>query len=328
MRLSIKSFGLIAVLAIAAGATFVALSLSSKTVPIRSSSSVVEPLVEVNRAPDESESSPSTTRTADTTDTAQSTSHSDIPLGVGVGESLGIQWKRKPVPSYSIEGDLATEYEHLRELAEENAEAAYQLWTILDSCKFAFEAGSDLENALNTLSETQSVRLPGMHEPRFVGEESSRNWREALEMSFDICSGITEEMKFEKNAWLKKASDGGYPLAMMHYSEMEHDPDTALDLAERRWQAGDADAMRTMYELYQQDYESGIEPGNKVTAYAHLLVYKLISEKKWGPGSRRLERFLPEFGDASRQMLPHELTEAEALARRLIESNPACCFRH
>lgn len=293
-----------------------------------SSSPLVQPVAEVSQGAENSPRDQRTVAAIETTPSPRATGSTEVLLSIGGNDDLRIRWIKKPTPSQAIEGDLATEYERLREEAKEDYEAAYQLWKILDSCKFAYESGGDLDVALSTLTETQSVRLPGMDEPRFVGDESSRNWREALEMSFDTCSGITDEMKAEKTAWLKQASDAGYPLAMMHYSRVERDPQAAMDLAIRRWQAGDVDAMRTMYQLYQQDYESGAKPENKVPAYAHLLVYKLISERKWGPRSRRLERFLPEFESARSLMRPHELAEAEAIASRLIASNRNCCFRH
>ena len=327
MRLSIPRSRPIAV-TIFVTAALVALSFLYDSSREGFSSLLVEPAAEVSPGAENNPSEQRTVAANETSASSRTPGSTEVLLSIGTNDDLRIRWTKKPTPLRAIEGDLATEYERLREEAEEDHEAAYQLWKILDSCKFAYESGADLDVALNTLTETQSVRLPGMDEPQFVGEESSGNWREALAMSFDTCSGITDEMKAEQNAWLKQASDAGYPLAMMHYSRVERDPRAAMDLATRRWQAGDVDAMRAMYQLYQRDYESGAKPENKVPAYAHLLVYKLISERKWGPRSRRLERFLPEFENARSLLRPHELAEAEALASRLIASNQNCCFRH
>lgn len=250
-------------------------------------------------------------------------------ISLGNAGQVRIRWHRKPVPRLSMEGPPAEVYARLRDMAiEGDVEAAFRLWTMLDSCQFAYEKSEDLQSALNTLSQTQSVKLPEMDEAKYVGDKSAKTYEEALRLSFEHCRGVTDEMKAEKTGWLKQASDVGYPLAMMNYSDVEKGYASAMDLETRRWQAGDSAAMLKLYELYQEKYISGEMPDNNIIAYAHLLVYRQISEKKWGPNSRRMEGLLPQFEIATALMRPNELEAASALARDLIESNPNCCFKH
>ena len=132
-------------------------------------------------------------------------------ISLGSAGHVRIRWHRKPVPRLSIEGPPAKIYAELREMAiEGDVEAAFRLWTMLDSCQFAYEKSEDLQSALDTLSQTQSVKLPEMDEAKYVGDKSARTYEEALQLSFEHCRGITNEMKAEKTGWLKQPTTRSY----------------------------------------------------------------------------------------------------------------------
>lgn len=169
------------------------------------------------------------------------------------GDVIPVRWHKKPIPSIDRSGAREDNYPKWRSEAEAgNEEAAFVLWTMLNSCKFAYEKQEDLNTALNITRQTQTIKLPGMDQARFVSRENAEDWERILLMSFEACVGITEEQKRERNKWLKMSADAGYPLAMMEYSQVKKDFESAMELEQSRWRAGDVAAMFKLFELYQQ----------------------------------------------------------------------------
>lgn len=245
------------------------------------------------------------------------------------GDVIPIRWHQKPIPSIDRSGAREDNYAIWRSQAEAgNEEAAFVLWTMLNSCKFAYQKPEELDNALNITRQTQTIKLPGMDQAHFVTRESAEDWERILLMSFENCVGITDEQKSERNKWLKMSSDAGYPLAMMEYSAVKKDFESAMELEQTRWRSGDVDAMFKLYELYQQEYESGARPENKIIAYSHLLVFHRISEQKWAASSKNMQHFKPKIDEAAARLQPYELEQATVMAKDMIRSNPNCCFRH
>jgi hypothetical protein len=68
------------------------------------------------------------------------------------GGTAQVNWQTLPIPSMKTTPPLADHYAMLREEAEmERPEAAFVLYKILESCKFAYEERRDLEVALHDL---------------------------------------------------------------------------------------------------------------------------------------------------------------------------------
>lgn len=257
-------------------------------------------------------------------------SHADVVLQDR--SVVKIRWRRLPIPSMKISPPLADHYSMLRRKAEMgNPEAAYTLYRILESCKFAYEDERGLNEALHKLNTTHMIRAPEMAEPVLLRkEESVRNWRTILRKSYQACVGISQQQRSERSAWLEQASNGGYPIAMREYSRMIHEYESGVSLDLTRWRQGDAQALRSLASRYSRSYDEGREPLDGISAYAAMFAYAKLAakniERSGHQHNDRLDRVKSELRQLEEKLHIYEIELAMAEADELIRSNSNCCF--
>jgi hypothetical protein len=248
------------------------------------------------------------------------------------GGTAQVNWQTLPIPSMKTTPPLADHYAMLREEAEmERPEAAFVLYKILESCKFAYEERRDLEVALHDLKSTHMLRAPEMDQPVLLRkEESIRNWETILRTSHEACGGISREQKGERNKWLEISASAGYPIAMREYSATIDEYEAGVSLDITRWHNGDAQALRSLAMRYWKNYDDGNKPTDKISAYAAMFAYKRIAlENAARTGhehDRRLERIQSELDSIGGRLREFEIEIALAEAEELVKSNQNCCF--
>ena len=250
-------------------------------------------------------------------------------------DPVRITWRQPPFLGYKLEPEDRG-YKSLSARAEAGDEiAAYLLSELMNRCSTAFETQEEMEAAIDWLQQTQTIVYPDSVQEIGIAnpEKHIPVAIQHIRALFETCSGITAEQKSESGIWLQRSADVGFLPALMELAYKEENHETAIRLFTQAWEIGDSEALKGLSERYYANWQSGVEPNDKVRAYASLYLYTRISEAGMGPGTghgeiaaRQLARIQETLDRATTDMLSHELDEAIEIARSMIESNSHCCF--
>lgn len=249
------------------------------------------------------------------------------------GEPLEIAWRRQPPVEYPMP-PFEHQYEILRHQAESgNGMSALILHGIMQMCASAFDTEEELEEAIDLLQQTHSVRLPNMEVPATVSDpQQIPMFVQQMTTQYEDCSGLELQHESESTKWLKLAAEKRVPIAMIEYANQISDPNEAIDWFKGAWEEGESEGLMSMSNVYFANYNSGEKPEDNVKGFATLLAYtQLVETGMGGPdhgpvAHRQVQRIKNMLDEAKSTLKQYEIDEATALARKLIASNSNCCF--
>jgi hypothetical protein len=227
-------------------------------------------------------------------------------------------------------------YETLKTRAESGDEhAAFFLSALLKQCGQAFESEGQMQAAIDNMDQTHTIRFPGTDYESHIRnpERDIPLLTKGIRKLFDSCYGITAEQKMESSDWLQRSADGDHVPAIIEIANREEDNEIAIRQFTQAWDAGEGQVLLELSERYYANYQSGVEPTDKIRGYAALYLYTRIVEAGMGPDTghgeiagRQVAQAQQTLDRATADMLAHEIDEAIVLARSMIDENPNCCF--
>ena len=248
------------------------------------------------------------------------------------GDMVQVTWRVRDIFDH-VSPPYGKHYEPLRDLAlEGDPYTAFSLFLVLDECKGAFESQDEVTAEINRLRETHMLRFPQWGNKILRARDSTdvEPMISRIQAHFDKCEPITAEQKSEGDMWLKKAASGGPTTAMIWYGTVLDDHDKAVLMLERAWNDGAYRALPELAKRYQENFDSGMVPTDKIRAFAALYAYaKLLEHAQvthgYPPG-RAMERAESAVELRTALMHEHEIKEGIEAAKIIIRSNPNCCF--
>lgn len=249
-------------------------------------------------------------------------------------DPIQITWRPRPSADISLDPN---DYESLKAYAQAgNSYAAYLLSQLLANCMRAFATSEEMESAIDRLQQTHRIVYPDSdQEVRIADPEQTIPIAvQRIRQQFEKCAKVPASERTMSDSWLQLASDSGFLPAIMDQAYGEKCNEAAIRLFEQAWHFGDAEALLAMSQRYYNNWKSGIEPTDKVRAYATLYLYTRVTEAGMGPGTghgetaaRELASIQQTLDTATADMYDHELQQAIDIAAAMIRSNPSCCFQ-
>lgn len=260
--------------------------------------------------------------------------HSPTSIQYPDSEVLKINWRAYPRPQFQRDQSFARNYEMFRDRAEAgDGTASLLLHDMVTSCQSAFDTEDQLENAIDRLQQTHTLQLAKMQKPVPLDDpDQIPQFVEQMRSQYQGCSQLDAEQKAEPGQWLQLAAEQRLSPAMIEYGNQIADPTEAMEWFKGAWDEGEVEGLMMMSKVYQFQYQSGQYPAHNINAYASLMAYAKLVEAGMGGADhgpiahgevRRVQDMLDHATDSLKQ---HELTEAIALSKELINSNPNCCF--
>jgi hypothetical protein len=279
---------------------------------------------------------PSTTEARSSGSGSESPSHpAEALIELSDDNPITITWRRRDGARPPIERN-EWGYESLKARAESEDEyAAYYLSTLLDQCGQAFESQEQMNSAIDRMEQTHTIVFPDSDHELHINnpERDIPLMSQGIRDLFGTCYGITAEQKLESSSWLQRSAEGGYMPAVAELALNEEDHEIAIRQFTRVWEDGDAEALQVLSQRYYANYQSGVQPTDKIRGYASLYLYARIIEAGMGPGTghgeiagRQVQRIQKVLDRATGDMLPHEIDQAIEMARSMIKENDSCCY--
>lgn len=259
--------------------------------------------------------------------------HNTLPPGsdlLRLPGSLQVTWRAMQMPAIGLTPPYGDKYDELQANAlSGDPDAAFILYQVLEECSSAFSTEIEMSRAVDQLTQTYTVQLPGRDRVVRLSEPESLDATiEYIESSFEKCTPITANQKLEREKWLKLAAENGSVLASIWLAERIENPRESLSAAESAWDAGSAQALLHMSRIHKELYMRGEDVDGNVRALAELLAYtRLLIDARGAEGDSRVEEAIASLEQEAKMFQNYQIEEAKKVAAEIIESNPRCCTR-
>jgi hypothetical protein len=213
-----------------------------------------------------------------------------------------------------------------------DGDSAFLLHHTLASCRASVRSKEELDNAIDQLYQTHTLRVRGEVSDVIAGTGSKKLGivEQSLNESYERCKDISDQQLGDETNWLRIAADNGSAHAARRLGQelLVTDIDEAISYLEMAWLSGDLDALS---ELAFISLNGRPESSNPVLAYAYWSLYNMISSTLIEAGGRSLHA--PASNEEASLydslLLPGQKAESIIIAKELLLSNPNCCFsRH
>jgi len=145
-----------------------------------------------------------------------------------------------------------------------------------------------------------------------------------------FCAGITESQAATGEEWTRRAALAGYPPASMHYASRLKFSNDALRYLEIAWNDGQFLAANNLAAWYERG-SAGERKPDPVKALAFSFIADGITRHRLAGATTTLRITTREMSaEAHARRLAaaseEQRSEAIALARKLLQENPNCCY--
>lgn len=235
---------------------------------------------------------------------------------------------------------LADSYDEFAEAAHNGDQfAAYDLGIWLQRCtSVRIKTRPEFDAAIVQFTQTHQfpakVIAPWSKEARtaMIGREPTDRAVASLTRDFEFCSGLTDEQILGYVDWFEVASTNGHPSAGHKIGEhgAAHglNRDQSEQLLLQSWNSGYMKSAEALANLYRSS--DGTEPPNHKLVYAYQFIYSelFVADDSISSHGRKLgyPHLLDAVSEEAAKLSPHELAEAQSLAKILLERNENCCY--
>lgn len=270
-------------------------------------------------------------------DTVEADSKSSIHRRVGMseakfsdGDAATINWYVAVPDFLPPVGPAEANHDRLKTEAEAGSGiAAYVLSEMMRTCSRTYVTRADLDVAIDKLQQTHTFINPANNkEMRIADPENLDSYVKYFHEDFEYCEGVTAEQRAAHLSWLEMSANNGFPLGMIEYGKHVSDPVISAGLFESAWKLGNGEALVLLSESYSELYEQGVDPGANVLSYAAMKAYDVLLASSRGPNEQvnsRVDEIRSKLNKMRGTLLPHQLDEAEQIAKSMITSNRNCC---
>lgn len=256
------------------------------------------------------------------------------------GEVIAVTLRSQPRDRSQRPLALADEYDNRSEAARNGDPiAAFDLAEWLSWCTHSVDARTrpELNAVIEQVIKTHQYPMRSMSrvaEPRTVMSTTTSvsSTIEDLKREFEFCEGVTDEEIMSYVDWYQLAAANGHVSAGYKVGAWgaHHglDRDTSEELLLQSWNRGYMQAAEALSK-FNRLRDGTVSPNHKLE-YAYLLLYsRLIAvDDSIHPlvGERWISLITEAVSDAAAKLSPHELSEAQDLAKTLLRQNPNCCY--
>ncbi len=265
-------------------------------------------------------------------------SHDKHAIRFPDGETVSIRLRQRPskviIPNASsLQLDLLEAHAILSAaLADNTANAAFQMWELRQFCILILGDKASLDNALGSIYQQRGYAGPWGLTLR--GEGSGQRIVEMADTAqrhFAQCRDI-ESLDGEMDIdWLARAAEMGDSEALKKLGATLGQTEAAVHTFEQAWQSGEIYANAWLSSLYANGFTNadGAVVRDATQAFAHQFLFASLLQAKYaeqgGAESLFAKRAWDRVADMETGLHAHELGEAYDMAKTLLHG--ACCLR-
>lgn len=256
------------------------------------------------------------------------------------GEVITVTLRPQPRSSSRKPSALADEYDDLSEAARNGDPiAAFDLAEWLRMCTHSVDARTrpELDAVIEQVIKTHQYPMRIMsygaeHRTVMSTTTSIVSTIEDLTREFEFCEGVTDEQIMSFVDWYQLAAANGHVSAGYKVGEWLAnrglDRDTSEELLLQSWNRGYMQSAAALSKFYSRPY--GTVPPDQKREYAYLFLYSQLLKADDSIQPQLAERWFPSVVEgvhnASAKLSPHDLSEAQDLAKTLLTQHPNCCY--